>query len=305
MDYKGKRILVTGGSGFVGKHLVAALRQQEAEVFAPDHSTCDILVRPVFDHIISLYKPLDICFHLAARVGGIGANLGHGANFFQENMLMGLNVIDSCLKYRVGSVVILGSTCSYPANTPVPFKEEDLFNGYPEPTNAPYGIAKRALLVMLQAYHEQYGLKGAYPISTNLYGPGDHSNLLTSHVIPAIVDKCISISNGTSDVLSLWGTGTPTRDFLYIDDLIKGLLLMGLTENPVPINFGSGQETSILSLTHLVQELLGIEVPIIFASNKPDGQKRRLLDISKAKDLGWEPTTDLRTGLMKVIEEKL
>jgi len=178
------------------------------------------------------------------------------------------------------------------------------FNSYPEPTNAPYGIAKRALLVMLQAYHQQYGMKGAYPISTNLYGPNDHSNLLTSHVIPAIIDKCLNITNGVSDVLSLWGTGEPTRDFLYVDDLIRGLLLIGLTQEPEPINFGSGQEVSILSLAHLIQELMGLHVPIVFSSDKRDGQKRRLLDITKANELGWYPTVTLREGLMKTIESK-
>jgi nucleoside-diphosphate-sugar epimerase len=298
-----KRIFVTGGQGFIGSHLVSTLRSLGAEVIAPSHSECDLTIRPMLDHYIDVHQPFDYCFHLAARIGGIRANMNQGGDFFRDNITMGINIIQSCLTHRVGSLIFVGSACSYPADAPLPFREGSLFDGYPEPTNAPYGIAKRALLAMLQGYRDQYGMRGAYPVPTNCYGPGDSFHPLTSHVIPAVINKALAIENGKSDTLSLWGTGSPTRDFLYVDDLIQGFILLAKQDTRfTPVNLGSGTEISILDLAHRVLDIMDLDFPIICSGGNLDGQARRCLDITMAGNLGWTPTTPLHTGLQKTIE---
>lgn len=302
VEWAEKRIFVTGGRGFIGSHLVSTLRSLGATVIAPSHLECDLTIRPMLDYYLSIHRPFDHCFHLAARIGGIRANMNQGGDFFRDNITMGINIIESCLKYRVGSLIFVGSACSYPADAPLPLQEGNLFDGYPEPTNAPYGIAKRALLAMLQGYRDQYGMKGAYPVPTNAYGPGDTFHPLTSHVIPAIIDKALAIENGTSDTLSLWGSGMPTRDFLYVEDFVQGLLLLAQEDKEfTPINLGSGTEVSIMDLGHRVLDIMGLDAPLICSGSGPDGQARRCLDITKAQDLGWVPTVPLHTGLERTI----
>jgi GDP-L-fucose synthase len=300
-----KRIVVTGGSGFLGKFVIERLRAHGAsKIFVPrsrDYNLCD---RP---HAERLYKEQapEILIHLAASVGGIGANRCNPGRFFYENMVMGLHVIDEARRYgRLQKLVIVGTTCSYPKHTPTPFREEDLWNGYPEETNAPYGIAKKALLVMAQGYREQYGLPSIYLIPANLYGPGDNFDPETSHVIPALIRKFVHAKETGSRAVDVWGTGTASREFLYAEDAADGIVLATLHyDGTGPVNLGNGNEIRISELVHEIRHLVGYEGEIVWNTSQPDGQPRRKLDIQKARqEFGFRAQTDLRTGLAKTLK---
>lgn len=301
-------ILVTGGHGFVGKHLVSRLVSLGNRVVCPAHTQCDVSNRFELDGFIQSYKnkgvKFDYCFHLAALVGGIGANMRQPAQFFRDNILMGINIIDACLNYRVNKLVFLGTTCSYPANNAIPFQESDLFTGYPEPTNAPYGIAKLAMLTALRAYRQQYGLNSIYLVPTNIYGPGDNFDEATSHVIPALIKKFNAVSLGLADNVVVWGDGTPTRDLIYIDDVIEAVTLAALKVNDTePINIGTDIEVSISEIANTIQSLMGTDATIIYDTGRPNGQMRRRLSTDRAKSLlDWQAKVDLKTGLKRTID---
>lgn len=298
------KIVVTGSAGFLGQHLMTQLQAQGHTPFGPLSQGYD-LRRPA--HIDALFKhtgPVDILYHLAATVGGIGANRLHPGKFFYDNMLMGLNIIHACKRYEVGKIVFVGTTCSYPKFANIPFSESSLFDGYPEESNAAYGIAKRALLTMLRAYRDEYGLKFAYLIPTNLYGPGDSFDEGTSHVIPALIRKCIEAKEKKKERINVWGTGRQTRDFVYVEDVAKALVLAGEKyDRPDPLNLGSGQELQIGALLHFVQQACDYQCRVEYDTSKPDGQPRRVLDTKGARwALGWKAETSLKEGLKKTVE---
>jgi GDP-L-fucose synthase len=292
-------IVVTGATGFLGRHLMDRL----PGAYGVSSRVYDL--RQV-DHVDALFKHTgqpDILFHLAARVGGIGANRARPGQFFYDNMLMGLNVIHKAMEIGAGKVIMVGTTCSYPKYTPVPFDTLNLFDGYPEETNAPIGISKRALYTMLKAYQDQYRLKFVYLIPTNLYGPGDNFNDGSSHVIPSLIKKCLQAKEEGLDEVKAWGTGKPTRDFVYVEDVADALVLAMEHKKSVPLNLGSGRETSISDLTWLIKETVGYTGRIKFDKSKPDGQPRRLLDTDRTRILlGWQATTPLEKGLQKTVE---
>jgi len=299
-----KKIVVTGGAGFLGSRLVEKLGERGAgNVFVPRSRDYD-LVR--YDDVVRLYRERqpDIVIHLAARVGGIGANRANPGKFFYDNLMMGVQLMEVARLTGVEKFVAIGTICAYPKFTPVPFKEENLWDGYPEETNAPYGLAKKMLLVQSQAYRQQYGFNSIYLLPVNLYGPADNADLETSHVIPAIIRKCVEALRDKRDEIVLWGTGNPTREFLYVDDAAEGILLA--TEKydaSDAVNLGSGQEISIRDLANLISRLTGFHGRIIWDTTKPDGQPRRGLDTSMAKRLfGFSASTPLESGLRKTIE---
>lgn len=301
----GKKIVVTGGSGFLGRFVQERLRAHGAsEIFVPrsrDYNLCD---RAEVERLYAEQGPA-ILIHLAATVGGIGANRRNPGRFFYENMAMGLNVIDAARLYgQLEKLVIVGSTCSYPKHTPTPFHEEELWNGYPEETNAPYGIAKKALLVMAQGYREQYGLPSIYLIPANLYGPGDNFDPESSHVIPALIRKFVHAKQGASASVEVWGTGSASREFLYAEDGAEGIVLATLRyEGTDAVNLGTGNEIRIKELVDEIRELVGYEGEIVWNTSEPDGQPRRRLDVQKAlQEFGFQALTNLRTGLAKTIE---
>ena len=310
MDLRNKKILITGGTGFLGKtlrdYLVLNHGCEPSDVCAWGTNDLDLVEPTPTTRLITTFRKFNVVFHLAATVGGIGANKKSPADFFYKNMQMGLNVIHHCMMAHVDKLVVVGSTCSYPKLLETPFKEEDLFNGYPEETNAPYGIAKRALLVMLQAYREQYGLNGIYVIPTNLYGPGDNFDLETSHVIPAIIKK-ITRSCGRRQPAKIWGSGKATRDFLHVNDCARGLVQAAERyDKPEPLNLGSGTETSIEELVHIIENaVVGFSdlcPEIVWTNNGVDGQPKRLLDITKARrEIGFRPLINLREGIEEVV----
>jgi len=300
----GRKIVVTGGSGFLGRFVLERLRAHGAsEIFVPrsrDYNLCD---RAEVERLYAERGP-EILIHLAATVGGIGANRRSPGRFFYENMAMGLNVIDAARLYgQLEKLVIVGSTCSYPKYTPTPFHEEELWNGYPEETNAPYGIAKKALLVMAQGYREQYGLPTIYLIPANLYGPGDNFDPESSHVIPALIRKFVHAKQTASRSVEVWGTGSASREFLYAQDGAEGIVLATLRyEGKDPVNLGTGNEIRIKELVDEIRELVGYEGEIVWNTSEPDGQPRRRLDVQKAlREFGFQALTNLRTGLAKTI----
>jgi GDP-L-fucose synthase len=300
----GKRIAVTGGSGFLGKFVIARLMRHGAnEVFIPRKKHYDLLHR---EQVVRLYTEArpEILIHLAATVGGIGANRNNPGRFFYENMAMGLHIIDEARQYGLlKKLVILGTTCSYPKHTPTPFREDDLWNGYPEETNAPYAIAKKALLVMSAGYREQYGLNSIYLIPANLYGPGDNFDPETSHVIPALIRKFIEAKESGTPTVEIWGSGEVSREFLYVDDAAEGIVMATQHyEGADPINLGTGCETRIRELVELIREIIGYQGEITWNRSLPDGQPRRRLDINKAlKEFGFNAKTGLRNGLQQTI----
>lgn len=312
--YRGKRIIVTGGAGFLGTHLVRMLQEAGAVVFVPRSADYDLrteknTVLMIMDTATKQFLSRkrghlpDIVFHLAARVSGISSTSAEPADHLFDNAMMALNVIDACAIRNI-KLIVAGSVCAYPEHCPVPMVEENLWNGAPEPTNASYGEAKRLALAALQAYHQQHGLRCAYLLSANLYGPGDDFNPTTSHVIPALIRK-VDEAQKTGDAgISVWGSGHASRDFLYIEDAAKAYMLAGeLVDTPEPINIGSGQEIYIAGLVEKIKAAMGYQGDTIFDRSKPDGQKRRCLRIWKAEErLGWKPTVGLDEGLMKTIE---
>lgn len=302
---EGKKIVVSGGSGFLGRFVLERLLAHGAsEIFVPrsrDYNLCD---RAEVERLYAEHRP-KILIHLAATVGGIGANRRNPGRFFYENMAMGLHLIDEARRYgQLEKLVIIGSTCSYPKFTPTPFHEEELWNGYPEETNAPYGIAKKALLVLAQGYHEQYGLTSIYLIPANLYGPGDNFDPESSHVIPALIRKFVHAKQSASAPVEVWGTGSASREFLYVEDAAEGIVLATLRyEGNGPVNLGTGSEIRIKELVDEIRELVGYEGEIIWNTSQPDGQPRRRLEVQKAlQEFGFQAQTDLRTGLAKTVE---
>src|SRR5215472_8396711 len=301
----GKKIVVTGGSGFLGRFVQERLLAHGAsEIFVPRSGDYDLRDRAEAERLYAEQGP-DILIHLAATVGGIGANRNNPGRFFHENMAMGLHVIDEARRYgQLEKMVIIGTTCSYPKHTPTPFREEELWNGYPEETNAPYGIANKTLLVMAQGYREQYGLPTIYLIPANLYGPGDNFDPESSHVIPALIRKFVCAKQTASRSVEVWGTGSASREFLYAEDAAEGIVLATLRyEGRGPVNLGTGNEIRIKELVGEIRGLVGYEGEIVWNTSRPDGQPRRRLDVEKAlEEFGFQAQTDLRTGLAKTID---
>ncbi|MDQ3645701.1 MAG: GDP-L-fucose synthase [Actinomycetota bacterium] len=300
----GTRVLVTGGAGFLGRAITRELRARgAADVIVPRSRDHDLTDPQQVEKLYAESEP-NVVIHLAARVGGIGANMANPAELYLTNLLMGTYVIEESRKREVDKTVIVGTICSYPNITPVPFKETSLWDGYPEVTNAPYGVAKKALLVHAQANRQQYGQNCIYLLPTNLYGPGDKFHPKVSHVIPALIKKFVDAQDAGAPKVEVWGTGAATREFLYVDDAAEGILLGAERyDDPEPVNLGSGEEISIADLARMIADLVGFEGELRWDSSKPDGQPRRRVDASKAaRDLGWKPSTGLRDGLARTIE---
>ncbi len=298
-----KRVLVTGAGGFLGSYVVERLRQRGCrEIIAPRRRDYDLVegaaVRRLFDNC----SP-DLVIHLAARVGGIGANQANPATFFYENVMMGVQVMEEARRRGVQKFVAVGTICAYPKLTPVPFREEDLWNGYPEETNAPYGLAKRMLLVQAQAYRRQYGFNAIFLLPVNLYGPGDSFDPESSHVIPALIRKCVEARSRDGDSTVVWGDGTPTREFLYADDAAEAILLASEHyDGSDPVNVGSGVEISIKELAQLIARLTGFRGDLRWDHDKPNGQPRRAVDVTRAERLfGFRARTPLEEGLRRTI----
>ena len=300
---KRSRIAVTGGSGFVGKALVARLTTLGVEVLAPAHADYDLVDRDAVRRFYNDLKP-DIVLHLAAKVGGIGANRDNPAVYFHDNLVMGVQLLDEGWKWGVKKVVALGTICAYPKWTPVPFREDDLWNGYPEETNAPYGLAKKMLLVQSQAYRAQYGFNSSVLFPVNLYGPGDNFDLKSSHVIPAMIRKFVEARDLGESRVTLWGDGSPTREFLYLDDAVDAILLAAERyDASEPVNVGSGSEIVISDLATKIAAHVGFPGKIVWDTSKPNGQPRRRLDATRAEELfGFRAKTTLDAGLLRTIE---
>lgn len=301
-----KTILVTGGHGFLGRRVVTLLEHAGANVLTPRSSHYDLRhvwrVQCMFEDL-EPQKP-DMVFHLAATVGGIGATSARPADFFHDNLMMGLNIIDVCAKRGIEKLILAGSVCAYPKLIPAPFLEANLWDGEPEETNGPYGIAKRTLLAGLQAYRKQCGLNGIYLLLTNLYGPGDNFKPESSHVIPALIRRFSDAKINNKPVVTVWGSGSATRDFLYAEDAAKAFVRAAECYNePEPINIGSGQEVSIARLVGTIQGLVGYKGDVVWDLTKPDGQPRRVLDTHAAKHhLGWQAETKLSDGLKQTVQ---
>src|ERR1700730_434649 len=298
-----RRVVVTGGHGFLGSFVVDKLRAAGAkEVVVARSDKHDLRVQTEALRLYTDTRP-DIVIHLAAVVGGIGANRKNPGRFFHDNAIMGLNMIEAARITGIEKFVCAGTICSYPKFTPVPFREEDFWNGYPEETNAPYGLAKKMLLVQLQAYREQYGFNGIYLTPVNLYGPRDNFDLESSHVIPALIRKCIEAKQAQATEIIAWGTGNATREFLYAEDAAEAIVLAAEKyEKAEPVNLGSGEEISVRDLLEMIGSLSGFEGTIRWDATKPDGQPRRCLDTSRARaEFGWRAKMPLREGLQKTI----
>src|SRR6266566_9896432 len=294
-----RRVMVTGGAGFLGAWVVQKLRQRGCQsIVVPRSKDYDLRRGEDLRRALTDAAP-DIVMHLAARVGGIGANRAHPAEFFYDNVMMGVPLLHEAWRTGVSKFVAIGTVCAYPKFTPVPFREDDLWDGYPEETNAPYGVAKKSVLVGAQGYREQYGLRTAYLLPANLYGPRDNFDLETSHVIPALIRKMIE---GVDEVV-LWGDGSPTREFLYVDDAAEAFLLAAERyDDPAPVNIGTGVEISIRELADTIAELTGFEGRIVWDTSMPNGQPRRALDASRAEEaFGFRARTPLRQGLVQTI----
>jgi len=305
IDLKTKRITVTGGKGFLGTHLIRKLKEDRGcqNVFIADLPEYDLRKLEDIKRMFDDQRP-DIIIHLAAVVGGIGANRENPGRFFYDNAIMGIQLMHNAYLRKIEKFVALGTICCYPKYTPVPFKEKNLWDGYPEETNAPYGLAKKLLLVQAQAYRQQYGFNAIFLMPVNLYGPGDNFDPKTSHVIPALIRKCIEAKERGDDHIVVWGTGNASREFLYVEDAAEAIILAAEKyNNPDPVNLGAGFEIKIKDLAELIVKLTGFQGKITWDSSKPDGQPRRMLDTSKAeRECGFRAKTTLEEGLKKTIE---
>ncbi len=300
----GACVVVTGGAGFLGHAVVGALRDRGVtEILVPRRRDFDLTREEDTERMYVSMRP-DVVLHLAAEVGGIGANQANPGRYFFSNMAMALHLIEGARRHGVRKFVQVGTICSYPKHTPVPFREEDLWNGYPEETNAPYGIAKKAALVMLDAYRRQYGLTSAYVLPVNLYGPRDNFDLASSHVIPALIRKCLEAIESGAPSIVCWGTGSASREFLFVDDAAEGIVRASeVLDEPMPVNLGTGHEIGIRALTELIAELCGFRGRIEWDGSRPDGQPRRCLDTARAQSLlGFRAKVELREGLRRTIE---
>ena len=310
--WQDKLAIVTGGAGFLGSFVVEALQRRGARhIVVPRKRDYDLTQMEAIQRLFQdVYRQYDIppektiILHLAAQVGGIGANRLHPAEFFYNNLMMGVQLFHESWRRGVGKFVAIGTVCAYPKFTPVPFKEEDLWNGYPEETNAPYGLAKKMLLVQSEAYRQQYGFNSIFLLPTNLYGPRDNFDLETSHVIPALIRKSLEAQARGDKEIVVWGDGSPTREFLYVEDAAEGILLATERYNEsLPVNLGSGMEIRIRDLVYLIAELTGFEGEIVWDTSKPNGQPRRSLDTTRARTFfGFQAQTDFRTGLQRTID---
>lgn len=301
--WEGKRLMVTGGAGFLGSRVVEALGRRGCRtVYVPRHETCDLVRMPDVERAYEEAEP-DIVIHLAANVGGIGANRRNPGRYFYDNAMMGLQTMEVARRVGVRKFVAVGTICAYPQHTPVPFSEDDLWAGYPEETNAPYGLAKKMMLVQAQAYRQQYGFNAIYLLPVNLYGPGDDFDPETSHVIPALIRKCVEANASESPEITVWGTGRATREFLYVDDAAEGILLAAeLYDGPDPVNLGTGRSISIRALVEMIARLTGFSGRIVWDGTRPDGQPRRELDVRRARELfGFEARMSFEEGLRKTI----
>jgi GDP-L-fucose synthase len=301
--WRDKRVVVTGGAGFLGSSVVSRLRAHGAEqIIIPRSREYNLVDGAAARRLVADSRP-DIILHLAARVGGIGANREHPADFFYDNLMMGVQLFHEAWRAGVEKFVTIGTVCSYPKFTPLPFREEDLWNGYPEETNAPYGIAKKALLVQSQAYRAQYGFNAIFLLPVNLYGPGDNFDPSSSHVIPALIRKCLEARDTGAAEIIAWGDGSPTREFVYVDDMAEGVVLAAERYNgSEPVNLGSSYEISIRELTELIARLTGFQGKIVWDASKPNGQPRRKLDVSRAHDwFGFTAITPFEKGLRRTI----
>jgi len=297
-------ILVTGGAGFLGsnvvKHLLASGAKQ-GNIIVPRSRDIDLRV---WENCLSITKGVDLIIHLAASVGGIGYNMNNPGSLFYDNAIMGIQLMEAARQNNVGKFVAVGTICAYPKFTPIPFREEELWNGYPEETNAPYGLAKKMMLVQAQAYRQQYGFNAIYLLPVNLYGPGDNFNPDSSHVIPALIKKFIDAKESGSGRVEVWGTGAASREFLYVDDAARGIVRAAESyDKPDPVNLGSCMEITIKELVDLIAELTGFEGEIMWDTSKPDGQPRRMLDVSAAeREFGFKAKVGFEEGLKKTIE---
>ncbi len=302
--FTNQRITITGGKGFLGSHLVRYLENRGCRNIEiadlPEYNLTNLIdVRRMYEQT----KP-EIVIHLAAKVGGIGFNQEKPAELFYDNLIMGAQLLHEAYVRKIEKFVALGTICAYPKFTPVPFKEDDLWNGYPEETNAPYGLAKKMMLVQSQAYRQQYGFNSVFLLPVNLYGPGDNFNPHSSHVIPALIKKCIDAMDKSAETIEVWGTGSATREFFYVEDAAEAISLATEFYNKSePVNIGAGFEISIRELAELIVQITGFQGEIIWDKTKPDGQPRRMLDTDKAaKEFGFKAKTDLKTGLAKTVE---
>jgi GDP-L-fucose synthase len=301
--WSGQRVTVTGGRGFLGRPLVRMITTAGAKVATFSSREYDLTRQADVARMYRDQRP-EIVIHLAARVGGIGANRDNPGSFFYENAIMGIELMEQARRAGVSKFVQIGTVCAYPKFAAIPFSEDELWNGYPEETNAPYGLAKKMLLVQAQAYRQQYGFNAIYLLPVNLYGPGDSVDLHNSHVIPALIRKCLEAKQADAETVEVWGTGSPTREFLYVDDAARGIMLAAERyDKPDPVNLGSSEEISIRDLVLLIAELTGFEGRIAFDSTKPDGQPRRKLNVDRAKAMfGFTSETPFRVGLQRTID---
>ena len=301
--WQNKRVLITGGAGFLGSYVCQRLRQEGCQkIFVPRKSQYNLVEMDACNRVYQDSEP-EIVIHLAAVVGGIGANQQNPGRFFYENLMMGAQLMEQARQFGVEKFVAIGTICCYPKFAPIPFKEEDLWNGYPEETNAPYGLAKKMLLVQANAYRQEYGMNSIFLLPVNLYGPGDNFDQASSHVIPALIKKCLEAVRNDEKEIVVWGTGRATREFLYVEDCARAIVLAAEHYQKCdPVNIGSGKEISIFELASLIAKLTGFKGSLRMDPSKPDGQPRRLLDTSKAeKEFSFKAKTDLEEGLLKTI----